>query len=158
MHTDRILSVKNARAWVSMDFIKDKLFSIAMGAYYSFYVKTIETHARAFLALNIFAISSVRLLFRWIKPAFTFYWLGSPLYWLGLKNLKILEHNVHRIILAKPFQVELVSKELNHFGGILSVFQDWAPGTLTGREETKVYLPPVSVPGAQSWKNDTIPT
>ena len=29
-------------------------------------------------------------------------------------------------------QVELVSKELNHFGGIVSFFQDWAPVTLTG--------------------------
>ena len=26
----------------------------------------------------------------------------------------------------------LVSKELNHFGGIASFFRDWAPGTLTG--------------------------
>ena len=33
-----------------------------------------------------------------------------------------------------PFggELELVSKELNHFGGIASFFQDWAPGTLTG--------------------------
>ena len=29
-------------------------------------------------------------------------------------------------------KVELVSKELNHFGGIASFFRDWAPGTLTG--------------------------
>ena len=35
------------------------VFSIAMGADYSFYVKTIETHVRAFLALNILAICSV---------------------------------------------------------------------------------------------------
>ena len=28
--------------------------------------------------------------------------------------------------------LELVSKELNHFGGIVSFFRDWAPGTLTG--------------------------
>ena len=35
------------------------IFSIAMGADYSFYVKTIETHARAFLTLNILAIGSV---------------------------------------------------------------------------------------------------
>ena len=28
--------------------------------------------------------------------------------------------------------IELVSKELNHFGGITSFFQDWAPRTLTG--------------------------
>ena len=27
--------------------------------------------------------------------------------------------------------LELVSKELNHFVGIASFFQDWAPGTLT---------------------------
>ena len=31
-----------------------------MGADYSFYVKTIETHGRAFLALNILAIGRVR--------------------------------------------------------------------------------------------------
>ena len=35
------------------------IFSIAMGADYSFYVKTIETHARTFLALNILAIGRV---------------------------------------------------------------------------------------------------
>ena len=35
------------------------IFPIAMDADYSFYVKTIETHARAFLTLNILAISSV---------------------------------------------------------------------------------------------------
>ena len=28
--------------------------------------------------------------------------------------------------------VELVSKESNHFGGIASFFRDWAPETLTG--------------------------
>ena len=35
------------------------IFSIAIGADYSFYVKTIETHARAFLALNILVIGRV---------------------------------------------------------------------------------------------------
>ena len=35
------------------------IFSIAMGADYSFYVKTIETHAHAFLPLNISAVGSV---------------------------------------------------------------------------------------------------
>jgi hypothetical protein len=35
------------------------IFSIAMGADYSFYWKIIETHARAFLALNILAIGRV---------------------------------------------------------------------------------------------------
>ena len=35
------------------------IFSIAMGANYSLYVKTIETHERAFLALNILAIGRV---------------------------------------------------------------------------------------------------
>ena len=30
------------------------------------------------------------------------------------------------------FKVELVSKELSNFRGIMSFFQDWAPGTLTG--------------------------
>ena len=35
------------------------IFSIAMGADYTFYVKTIEFHARAFLTLNILAIGKV---------------------------------------------------------------------------------------------------
>ena len=35
------------------------IFSIAMGADYSFYVKTIETHNPAFLTLNILAIGRV---------------------------------------------------------------------------------------------------
>ena len=35
------------------------IFSIAMGADYSFYVKTIETHARAFFKVIIFFIGSV---------------------------------------------------------------------------------------------------
>ena len=35
------------------------IFSIAMGADYSSYVKTIETHARPFLTLNILAIGRV---------------------------------------------------------------------------------------------------
>ena len=39
------------------------IFSIAMGAAYSFYVKTIETHARAFFKVIIFSINSVPLKF-----------------------------------------------------------------------------------------------
>ena len=35
------------------------IFSIAMDADYAFYVKSIETHVRAFLPLNISAVSSV---------------------------------------------------------------------------------------------------
>ena len=35
------------------------IFSIAMDADYSFYLKIIETHARAFLTLNILAIGRV---------------------------------------------------------------------------------------------------
>ena len=35
------------------------IFSIAMGADYTFYVKTIETHTNAFLTLNILAIGRV---------------------------------------------------------------------------------------------------
>ena len=35
------------------------IFSIAMGADYTFYVKTIETHARTFLPLNISQIGTV---------------------------------------------------------------------------------------------------
>ena len=37
------------------------IFSIAMGVDYSFYVKTIKTHAREFLTLNILAIGRVPL-------------------------------------------------------------------------------------------------
>ena len=33
---------------------------------------------------------------------------------------------------SKDIKVELVSKELNHFGAIASFFRDWALGTLTG--------------------------
>ena len=36
------------------------IFSIAMGADYSFYVKTIEPHARAFFKVIIFSIGSVK--------------------------------------------------------------------------------------------------
>ena len=36
------------------------IFSIAMGADYTFYVKTIETHVRAFVPINISAIGTVR--------------------------------------------------------------------------------------------------
>ena len=39
--------------------IRILMFLIAMGADYSFYVKSIEPHARAFLALNILAIGRV---------------------------------------------------------------------------------------------------
>ena len=39
----------------------------------------------------------------------------------------------------------------------MSFFRVWAPGALTGGEWAFVYVPPVSVLGAQSRKNDTIP-
>ena len=42
------------------------------------------------------------------------------------------ESQSDHMTLLRAFQVELVSKELNHFGGIASFFRDWAPGTLTG--------------------------
>ena len=35
------------------------IFSIAMGAEYLFYMKSIETHARAFLALIILGVGTV---------------------------------------------------------------------------------------------------
>ena len=38
------------------------------------------------------------------------------------------------MILLYADKVELVSKELNHFGGIELFSRDWAPGTLTGGE------------------------
>ena len=48
----------------------------------------------------------------------------------------------------KVSRIELVSKELNHFGGIASFFRDLAPGTLTGDKKTFVYVPTVRIPGA----------
>ena len=36
------------------------IFSIVLGAEYSSYVKSIETHARAFLTLNILSIGTVK--------------------------------------------------------------------------------------------------
>ena len=38
---------------------RSAVFSIAMGADYTFYVKNIETHAHAFLPLNISAVGTV---------------------------------------------------------------------------------------------------
>ena len=52
-------------------------------------------------------------------------------------------------------RIELVSKEINHFGGDPIVFPRLGIGD-TDRWRIKVYLPPVSVPGAQSWKNEAI--
>ena len=37
-------------------------------------------------------------------------------------------------LILKAYLVELVSKELNHFGGIALFFRDLAPGTLTKDE------------------------
>ena len=60
---DRILSVKMCGhcclAGSPETAPRILIFSIAMGAEYSFYVKTIETHARAFLTLNILAMGRV---------------------------------------------------------------------------------------------------
>ena len=39
-----------------------------------------------------------------------------------------------KLKMNEAFFLELVSRELNHFGGIASFFQDWALGTLTGGE------------------------
>jgi hypothetical protein len=47
------------------------IFSNAMGANHLFYVKTIETNARAFLPLNILAVCSVHY-FHLVKSFFTF--------------------------------------------------------------------------------------
>ena len=43
-------------------------------------------------------------------------------------------------------RIELVSKEINHFGGITSFFRDWAPGILTGDDKTLLmrHLCPIS--------------
>ena len=43
--------------------------------------------------------------------------------------------------------------QLNHFGAITAFFRDWAPRTLTGGAERKVYAQRISVLGAQSQKN-----
>ena len=52
-------------------------------------------------------------------------------------NLKVVVTLLNREYFGenRSFQltkVELVSKELNHFGAIASFSLDWAPGTLTG--------------------------
>ena len=50
------------------------IFSIAMGADYPFYVKTIETHARAFFKVIIFSIGSVSLELEWtLSTCVTYY-------------------------------------------------------------------------------------
>ena len=50
------------------------IFSIAMGAEYLFYMKSIETHARAFLALIILGIGTViTLLKSWIVDFLIFF-------------------------------------------------------------------------------------
>ena len=43
------------------------------------------------------------------------------------KDLKKQAKNI-QIVVTSDNEVELVSKELNHFGGIPSFFRDWAPG------------------------------
>ena len=43
------------------------IFSIVLGAKYISYVKSIETHARAFLTLNILSIGTVKELFVFIE-------------------------------------------------------------------------------------------
>jgi hypothetical protein len=51
------------------------IFSIAMVANYLFYVKTIETHAHAFLTLNILAIDRVIEVISYVNkgPSMSFY-------------------------------------------------------------------------------------
>ena len=76
---------------------------------------------------------------------------------VGLGAIAAGMYHIEEDVFLSAAEVELVSKELNHFGGIASFFRDWAPGTLTGGAYTNIYLPPVSVPGAQSWQNNAIP-
>ena len=59
------------------------IFSIVLGADYSFYVKNIETHARAFWPLNISAVGSVY----YLGPAET---LEGPMTSLALSVLSAL--------------------------------------------------------------------
>ena len=60
------------------------IFSIAMGADYTFYVKSIESHARAFLPLNNFSCISVSLHINWVwqikicKLDFIWRWFWHP--------------------------------------------------------------------------------
>ena len=56
-----------------------------MGADSSFYVKTIETHAHAFLTLNILAIGRVLLIDTFEHP----------------KNCLIIENKLHHFVLEK---------------------------------------------------------
>ena len=48
------------------------IFSITMDADYSFYVKTIETHARSFFKVIIFSIGSVITYLSWFENGFRF--------------------------------------------------------------------------------------
>ena len=55
-----------------------------MGAAYSFYVKTIETHARAFFKVIIFSINSVQSLLLIAKNFFIAYertFVNTPFFW-----------------------------------------------------------------------------
>ena len=82
--------------------------------------------------------------------------------WQIMKITEIEIRTMPRFASLLCLEVELVFKELNHFGAIALFFRDWTPGTLTGgvfanlRIYTKVYASPVSVPGAQSRKNNAI--
>ena len=52
-----------------------------MDAHHSFYVKTIETHARAFLTLNILAIGRVLVDHRDPPQPWTLYNVSNPQNW-----------------------------------------------------------------------------
>ena len=64
-HIDKYLAPRTIRqcclAGSSKTAPRIFIFSVAIGADHSFYVKTIETHAPTFLTLNILGIGRVKL-------------------------------------------------------------------------------------------------
>ena len=75
--------------------------------------------------------------------------------WMARPPRFLIRHNFLRNPKTYGPELELVSKELNHFWAIASFFQGWASGTLT--VDTFVYVTHVSVPGVQSRKKQCDP-
>ena len=67
--------------------------------------------------------------------------------WQIMKITEIEIRTMPRFASLLCLEVELVFKELNHFGAIALFFRDWTPGTLTGG----VYINVSSVVAFQRW-------
>ena len=53
---------------------------------------------------------------------------------MGLGAIAAGMYHIEEDVFLSAAEVELVSKELNHFEGIALFFRDWAPRTLTSGE------------------------